>query len=332
MILPETWILGSKAGVFNQRVTEDTRVASVTFSDYLPAGPSGGNNFFISPETNDHQMVKSLNYNVDYNYIPTLGMEMAAGRNFQRGYATDSTGVIINETAARVMGMEKNPIGQVITHSDNDNTKYRLHVIGVVKDFHFKSMHELITPLVMSLTDKPGTMIIKIKTKDVHGLIADMTKWWNGLTGDAPLSYTFLDEEFNNTYRSELKTEWVLGLFAGLTILVACLGLFGLATFTAEQRRKEIGIRKVLGASVSGLVTLLSKDFLRLVAIAFVLAVPLAWYLMHKWLQDYEYRIGLGAGVFIFAALITIVLTLITVGGKSVRAAVANPVNSLRAE
>lgn len=332
MILPETWILGNKADIFKQRISEDSRVASVSLSDYLPAGPSGDNNFFITPEMNKQQMVKSLRYDVDYNYISTLGMEMSAGRNFQQGYATDSMGVIINETAARVMGLEKNPIGQVITNTDNDHHTYRFHVIGVVKDFHFRSMHELITPLVMVLSTNPGTMIIKIKTKDVGGLVADMTKWWNSLTGDAPLAYSFLDDRFNNTYASEQKTEWILGLFSGLTILVACLGLFGLVTFTAEQRRKEIGIRKVLGASVSGIVTLLSKDFLKLVAIAFILAVPLGWYLMHRWLQDYEYRIGLGAGVFIFAAIVAIALTLLTVGGKSVRAALANPVSSLRSE
>ena len=159
-----------------------------------------------------------------------------------------------------------------------------------------------------------------------------MDKEWKSLKAEAPMAYSFLDDRFNNTYMAEQKTAKLLGVFALLTILVACLGLFGLSTFTAEQRVKEIGIRKVLGATESGIVALLTKDFLKLVAISFVIAVPFAWWMMSKWLQDFAYRIDISIWVFVMAAGVAILITLITVSFKAIKAAVANPVRSLRAE
>ena len=332
LVLPETWLLDRKEEVFRNQIIQDSRVVNISTSGYLPAGPSNNNNFMVYPETNSTQLVKTLRYDVDYNYIPVLGMQMAAGRNFSKAYGTDSSGVILNETAAKTFGWSNNALGHTITNTDNDGKSRTYRVIGIVNDFHFKSLHERISPLVMVLGQNTGTVIMKVKTKDIAGLLASLKQQWNQLTADAPFTYSFLDQRFNDTYLAEQKTGRILGIFAGLTIFVACLGLFGLATFTAEQRTKEIGVRKVLGASVSSIVGLLSRDFLKLVAIAIVLASPVAWYLMNRWLQDFAYRIDLTWWVFGLVGLLAVGIALLTVSFQSIKAALMNPVKSLRSE
>ena len=332
LVLPETWLLDKKEDVFRNQIMQNAGVMNVSTSGYLPAGPSNNNNFMIYPESNSTQLVKTLRYDVDYNYIPTLGMQMAVGRNFSKAYGTDSAGVILNETAAQTLGWNNKAIGRTISHTENDGTKRTYRVIGVIKDFHFRSLHERISPLVMVLGKNSGTVIVKIKTKDIPGLLASLKTQWEQLTADAPFSYSFLDQRFNETYLAEQKTGRILGLFAGLTIFVACLGLFGLATFTAEQRTKEIGVRKVLGASVGSIVGLLSQDFLKLVLIALVLASPIAWYTMNRWLQNFAYRIDISWWVFALAGLLAVGIALLTVSFQSIKAALMNPVKSLRSE
>jgi len=332
LVLPDTWQLAKKEEVFRNQIMQDPRVVRVSMSGYLPAGPSYNNNYMMYSESNPDQFVKGLRYDVDYEYIPTLGMEMAAGRNFAKEYGTDSSGVILNETAVRTFGWHGNAVGKSIGHTENDGLKRTYRVIGVVKDFHFRSLHESISPLVMILGQNNGTMIVKAKTKDVSGLLASLENQWKQLATDAPFTYSFLDKRFNDTYLAEQKTGRILGLFAGLTIFVACLGLFGLATFTAEQRTKEIGVRKVLGASVASIVGLLSKDFLKLVGIAIVLAVPVAWYVMDKWLQSFAYKIDMAWWVFALAGVLAVGIALLTVSFQSVKAALMNPVKSLKTE
>lgn len=332
LVLPETWLLGKNEAVFRDQLMQDPGVVNVSTSGYLPAGPSNNNNFMVYPESNSTQLVKTLRYDVDYNYIPTLGMELAAGRNFSKAYGTDSSGVILNETAARTLGWGEKALGHTITNTNNEGKKGTYRVIGVVKDFHFKSLHERISPLVMVLDNNAGTVIVKVKTKDLPGLLANLKTQWNQLTTDAPFTYSFLDERFNATYLNEQKTGRILGIFAGLTIFVACLGLFGLATFTAEQRTKEIGVRKVLGASVTSIVGLLAKDFLKLVAIAIVIAMPVAGWIMSRWLADFAYRIEITWWMFAVAGLLAVGIALLTVSFQSVRAALMNPVKSLRSE
>jgi len=331
MIIP-TWMLGKNALVFRDQLTNDSRVVSVTNSGYIPAGPSDNNNFFVYPGENPDQMVKTLRYDVDENYISTLGIQMLTGRNFSKDFASDSLGVVLNESAAKVFGWGENAPGHTITTSLHDGVKITYHVIGVVKDFHFRSLHELISPLVMTLSPNTGMMIVKLKTTDVAGLIAVLKTRWDGLGAEEPFTYSFLDDRFNNTYQSEQKIGMILGIFAGLTIFVACLGLFGLAMFTAEQRTKEIGIRKVLGASVAGIVNLLSIDFLKLVLVAVVLATPVAWWAMNKWLMDFAYRIDISWWMFALAAVTALLIALFTVSFQAIKAAIANPVKSLRTE
>ncbi|MGB4399011.1 MAG: FtsX-like permease family protein, partial [Daejeonella sp.] len=201
--------------------------------------------------------------------------------------------------------------------------------IGVAKDFHFTSLHDPITPVMMVLGKDNGNMIAKIRTTDVAGLISSMKSKW---TAEEPFSYSFMDERFSNTYLAEQKVGNILNIFAGITIFVACLGLFGLATFTAQQRTKEIGVRKVLGASVAGIVTLLSKDFIKLVLVAIVLASPVAWYLATVWLEDFAYRIDVSWWMFVMAGVAAVIIALITVSFQAIKAALMNPVESLRSE
>jgi putative ABC transport system permease protein len=332
MILPETWLLGNNQQAFYNKIVQDPRIVNVSISGYLPAGNSYGNNFFVYPGDNKDQLVKTLRYDIDYNYISTLGMQMAYGRNFSKDFGTDSSGIILNETTAKAMGWEYDALGKTISTGDKHGIPTRYHVIGVVKDFHFKSLHELISPLVMILNNGAGTMIIKVKTKDIAGLLATLKKDWASFSPDGAMSYSFLDDRVNETYNTEHKMGLILGIFAALTIFIACLGLFGLVTFTAEQRTKEIGIRKVLGANVSGIVRLLSKDFLKLVFIAIIISTPLAWWVMNKWLQDFAYRIDISWWMFALAGVVAIGIALFTISFQAIKAAIANPVESLRSE
>lgn len=331
LVLPETWLLGNKQEVFRQQLLQDPHVISVSSSGYLPAGPTNSNNFFVYAEEQAAQ-VKTLKYEVDYNYIPTLGIQMAAGRNFSKDFSTDTAGMIINETSARTFGWDKNAIGHTLTTANNEGGRTTYRIIGVVKDFHFRSLHEPISPLVMILGSQSGTMIVKTKIKDIPGLLSSIQKNWIQYKAEAPLVYSFLEDRINRTYESEEKVGRLLGIFASLTIFVACLGVFGLARFTAEQRSKEIGIRKVLGSTITGIVSLLSKDFLKLVIVAFIIASPIAWLIMNTWLQDFAYRIDISWWFFALAAVLSILITIITISFQAIKAALANPVKSLRSE
>ncbi len=333
IVVQEVYWLGKNLDAFRQQVSEDPRISSVSLSGFLPAGPSNDNNFFSYPDNASSQLIKTLKYEVDYDYIKTLGMQIAAGRNFSKDFGTDSTAVILNETAAKAFGWDKqNALGHTITHAENDGTKYTYHVIGIVKDFHFRSLHEMITPLVMIMAPQYSNLIVKAKTKDIGGLLSSMKKKWDDLKAQSPFSYSFLDDRFKNTYKAEQNIGRILAIFAGLTILVACLGLFGLATFTAEQRTKEIGIRKVLGANVAGIVSLISKGFLVLVILAFLIAAPVAWFVMNKWLEGFAYRTHISWWIFALAAFLAAFITIITISFKAIKAALANPVMSLRNE
>jgi len=332
LIMRNTWSMGKNEEVFRQQILQDPRVLSVTSAGYLPAGPSDSNNSLGYPDGDDSQMMRTLEYKIDEQYIPTMGMKIIAGRNFSKDFATDSTAMIINETAAKAFGWGKNAVGHTITRlKNNEGLKITYRIIGVVKDFHFKSLHESITPLLM-VSEKTYGLTIKVKGKDVEGLLASLKNQWQKFNVEEPFAYSFMDELFEKTYQSEQKISVILSIFSGLTIFVACLGLFGLATFTAEQRTKEIGVRKVLGASVQQIVTLLSKEFLKLVLVACCLAFPLGYWLMDKWLQDFAYRIDINAWVFVLAGVLAVLIALLTISYQAIKAALANPVKSLRTE
>ena len=331
--IPNSYALGKNEKVYEQQMLQDPRIVNATASGYKPAGPTNYNNALAYPQGNDHLIVDGVEYHVDENYIPTLGMTMINGRNFSKDFATDSTGIILNETAARALGWNDiSAVAKTVIRQNSDrgnNTAF--HVIGVVKNFNFKSLHEAISPLFMTLQPESG-LIFKIKTTDVAGLLANMKKKWDSYNSGEPFSYSFMDDLFNKTYAAEAKTGTILNIFAVLTILVASLGLFGLVTYTAEQRTKEIGIRKVLGASVMQVTEMLSKDFIKLVAIACLIAFPLSYWAMNKWLQGFAYRVHISWWIFVVAGLMAIIIALITVSFQSIKAAISNPVKSLRSE
>ncbi|MDZ4331084.1 MAG: FtsX-like permease family protein, partial [Flavobacterium sp.] len=268
---------------------------------------------------------------VDYDYIKTMGMEIVQGRNFSKDYGTDSNAILITETTAKLLGYD-NAVGKNIYVPSDNTSLTSLQIIGVVKDFNFESLRQKLGPLCMRLSDSGGLASFKVTAADTKNLIAQVEEKWKTLAPGMPFRYRFMSDSFDEMYRSEQRAGTVAMVFATLAILIACLGLFGLVTYMAEQRNKEIGIRKVLGASVSNVVTLLSKDFLVLVLIAAVLAFPLAWWVMHKWLQDFEYRININVWFFVIAGVSALLIALITVSFQAIKAAIANPVKSLRTE
>jgi putative ABC transport system permease protein len=331
LVLPNSYALGPHEEVFKQEMLRDPRVVNATVSSYRPAGPSNSNNTLAFPQGHDDQMLRAVEYHVDEQYIPTLGMQMASGRNFSSSFGEDSTAMVINESAARTFGWS-NPaaVGKILINASSvPHVPY--HIIGVVRDFNFKSLHEPITPLFMVL-DRESGLIFKVHTSDIRGLLAHMKDRWQSLGAAEPFRFNFMDQLYNDTYALEGRTSMLLNLFAVLTILVACLGLFGLATYSAEQRAKEIGIRKVLGATSFQMVKMLSGHFLRLVGLACLVAFPLAYWAMHKWLQGFAYRINLSGWVFVEAAGIALCIAWSTVSARALKAAMTNPVKNLRTE
>jgi hypothetical protein len=259
-----------------------------------------------------------------------MEMELLNGRSFSREYSTDTVNVLINEAAARAMGME-NPIGEDITIWD----EYKGNVIGVVRDFHFSSMHEKIGPLIIRLDPESSFLtlvFVRTETGRTQEALAIMEEHSRQLNPAFPFEYHFVDQDFEKIYRSEMTIGSLASIFALVAIFVSCLGLLGLASYTAEQRIKEISLRKVLGASVGNLMTLLSSEFSRLVILSFVLAAPLAYYLMEQWLQGFAYRVDLTFSVFLLAGGGALMLAWLTVAYQSYRAARTNPAEVLRNE
>lgn len=333
MTIPNSWALGANEKVFKQQMQQDSRVLNATMSWYKPTEPNNYNNALAYPAGNDNLIVSGVNYYVDEQYIPTLGMQMISGRNFSKDLPTDSSAIILNETAAKALGwnaetaIDKTVIRQNSPKGDN----FPFHVIGVVKNFNFKSLHETISPLYMTLQPEGG-LIFKISNSDIPGLLAAMKTKWDSYHTEEPFTFSFMDDYFNKAYAAEQKTATILNIFAVFTIFVACLGLFGLATYTAEQRTREIGIRKVLGASVTQVTQMISKEFLKLVLISSLIAFPVAWWGMNKWLQNFAYRIDISWWVFGIAGLTALTIALLTVSFQAIKAAIANPVKSLRTE
>lgn len=301
--------------------------AAISNSRVLELGSSSGDFSWQGKQPNS-QLLVTLEW-VSPQYISTMGMKLKHGRDFYDDIARDSNNVIINETFAKIIG-KANPVGDIITR---DNGR-QLTIAGVVKDFVYSDMYKKPDPLILFCdTSAVNLLLVKLKAgRDIPAAVAKVEKAVKASNPAYPFEYRFMDDQFNELFKSETLTGRLSRLFALLTILISCLGLFGLAAYTAERRTKEIGIRKVLGATISGVITLLSKDFLRLVAIASVIAFPVAWLFMDKWLQDYAYRITMPWWVFLLAGLLAAIITMLTVSFQAVKAAIANPVKSLRTE
>jgi len=321
---------GRKADVILKELSKNTRVVRGTLNTFSFKGIS---NITMIPEgAAQNEMTSSYVISVDENFIPTYEIQMAAGRNFSKDFTTDEKeAFIVNEAAVKVFGWKspKEALGKKVIWAFGKEGK----VIGVVKDFNFASLHDDIKPLLIHIYPQwYGIVSLRLKTNNLTVTLQQLETTWKNIATESPFKYAFAEDDFNALYQSEQNMRAVLGSFTFLSVLVACLGLFGLASFTIKQRFKEIGIRKVLGSSVSGIVQLLSKDFLKLVVISFGIAVPVSWYFMHKWLEDYVYRIDIDYWVFIIAGLLAFMVAFLTVSMEAVKAALANPVKSLRSE
>ncbi len=330
MVIQGTSTLGEKITTFKEELQQLPQVASVSVGDYLPVRISGvkrnGNPFWKAGKSKEDAAVSGQMWETDVDFVKTLGMELVEGRGFSRELATDSQAVIINEAMVKSLNLKK-PIGARITNGQN------FTVIGVVKDFNFESLKGNIIPLCMTLSNSPSMVSVKINAANgMASAIKEISALWKELSPTQAIRFSFLDESYASMYEGVQRMGYIFSCFAVLAIVIACLGLFGLAAFTTEQRAKEMGIRKVLGASVNSIVQLLSKDFVKLVLISILIASPIAWWVMNKWLQDFAYRIDIEWWMFALSGLMALVIALLTVSFQAVKAAVANPVDSLRDE
>lgn len=329
LVIRDTPALGTHEAAFVDIISKDSRVHNLTRSSNVPAGPTDTNvsGVFLNNKFQRRMFV----YNIDENYIPTMGMELVYGRNFSRDYGADSTNVIINESGAKALGFQKNNALDKIFYLDTKNGRTPMTIVGVIKDFHYTSLHQSIEPLFMQYNPSGG-LIIKANTLQMSALIKTIEETWNSFHIDEPFHYSLLNDAYEQTYATEQKMGTILNIAALLTIFVACLGLFGLVTFTTQQRFKEIGIRKVLGANVLGVVRILSKDFLKLILSSFFISFPIGTYIMSSWLESFAYRIEIKWPLYILTAIITLSIAVITISWKSYRAAAMNPIKSLRTE
>jgi putative ABC transport system permease protein len=336
LIINDAYALDKQAISFKEDILKINGIKSGTLSGFLPT-PSNRSNGSKWPEGHFdmNQGVMTQNWDIDYDYLKTFDMKLVKGRNFSKEFGSDSMGVILNETAAKNFGFGDNAVNKGILtlkgNYGNETETYR--VIGVVKDFHFESMKSKIEAISMFLKPSSGNVSFKLdKTAQLSSIIKQIENKWAKMAPGQPFTYEFMDDSFDKVYKNEQRIGKISLAFAILTILVACLGLFGLVTFVAEQRIKEIGIRKVLGASVTSILQLLSKDFLKLIFISILLASPIAYYFMYRWLQDFEYRINIEWWVFLATGIVAITIALLTISYQAIKAAIANPVKSLKTE
>jgi putative ABC transport system permease protein len=343
VVVQDAYALGKNLHAFKSEVTRNSFIESGTISGYLPVSGTWRNDNTFWPEgtqPTEENMVGLQNWTVDYDYLKTLGMKIKSGRFFSEEFPSDSSAIVMNEAAVKQFNLEPDPLGKKIsTFAANNpdgspdlNSITSLTVIGVVEDFHFESLKQNISPLAFFLKPSNGSVAFRFKASSTQEVIAAIEKAWSKLAPGQPFQYSFLDDDFSRMYTTEQRLGKIFVIFASLAIIIACLGLFALTSFTAEQRTKEIGIRKVLGASVGSIVFLLSKEFGKLIVAAFFIAAPLAWYGVNWWLKNYVYKVEVGVLVYLLAGGILFVIAWVTMGYQSIRAATSNPVNSLRSE
>jgi putative ABC transport system permease protein len=314
-----------------RELNKNTGVINATLTDF--SFKAGIGNIAVLPEgAAENEVTSQAVISVDYNFLKTFQIPLVAGRDFSKTFTTDpNKAFILNETAARNFGWKRpnEAIGKNMDWGLGKKGK----VIGVVKDFNFTSLHDNIKPLIIHINpDWYWLVALRIQPDKISQALKEIETTWKGIVTDSPFKYSFLDEDFSKMYKEEQNMQSVLTLFTILSLFVACLGLFGLAAFTIKQRFKEIAVRKVLGATVSGITRLLSKEFLQLVLVAAAIAFPVAWWGMHKWLQNFAYHINIGWQLFAIAGIIILLIALLTVSYQSIKAAIANPVKSLRTE
>jgi len=329
LVVERAYILKDQLPIFKEEITKFSSVQSASAVFSVPGSCSDGSMFNKDNNTPD-ELYHFYRLCGDYDYLGTMGIELIDGRYFSPTIESDKSAVIINETAVKELGYE-NPIGRIILEPGSDE---KLTIIGVVKDFHNNSLRDEITSMMIFHPDVwyKELMAVRINTKDVSGTIKMLEENWHKLAGDQPFEYFFMDTYFDNLHKSEQRTGNFFTIFASLAIFIACLGLFGLAAFTAEQKTKEIGVRKVLGACVPSIVSILLRQFTKWVVLANIIAWPIGYYIMKSWLQTFAYRIDLNISYFILAGLITLLIAVTTVSYLAINAANKNPVKALKYE
>lgn len=334
VLIEDTYAAGNQVHAFKDEVQRLGLTANATLSDFLPTPSARSNSSFFKEGAREQENALQIQtWYIDHDYMPTLDMELVAGRNFDRQIVTDSSAVVINEATLPILGVGPDEaIGMRISQDvELDNPEY-FTIIGVVKDFHYESLRENIAALGFFLGESTGTMAVKLNAGNFSETLARIEALWNDIAPGQPFNYRFMDQSFNETYEAEQRLGQLFMIFTTLSIIIACLGLFGLAAFNAEKRTKEIGVRKVLGASVRQIATRLTTDFLKMVVLAILISLPLGWYAMNKWLEDFSYRIEVSAGVLFTAAFLAVFVAVVTVSYQSIKAAIVNPVKSLRTE
>ena len=316
-----------KSALFREEVLRQPAIVSSTLTSQIPVNVRNSTTDLAWPGKEPKRLVEVSTMNVGSDFIRTMNVSLVAGRDFRANSAADSSNYLINETAAKLMGMS-DPVGQEITFNRGKG-----RIVGLMKDFHLNSMHQAIAPLVLSFyPENTRYLLVKTRAGQTPSALAALKRINKELNPSYPFNFHFVDETYDQLYQSEQQVSTLVNYFGILAILISCLGLFGLAAFTSEQRTKEIGVRKVLGASVASIVQLLSTDFLRLVLVALLLATPLAWWAADTWLSTFAYNIGLSWGVFVLAGLLAVGVALLTVSFQAIKAALMNPVKSLRSE
>ncbi|WP_422082862.1 ABC transporter permease [Ulvibacterium sp.] len=335
LIVNDVFTAGNQVTSFKEEVKKLGFVDNATLSSFFPT-PSGRSDSVFAPEegaTDQENAVSMQTWGVDHDYVSTMDFEIIAGRNFDRAFKNDSTSIIINESAVATIGVSpEDAVGMGFTPDlGEENPKY-FTIIGVVKNFHFSPFREEIEALSLHLSGWAGSMAVRLETDNFSNAITSIEGIWNKVAPGQPFDYYFMEDSFNDTYKSEQRLGRIFIIFTTLSILIACLGLFGLAAFNAEKRTKEIGVRKVLGASVGQISYRLTMDFIKLVGIGILISLPIGWYAMDQWLQDFSYRIEVSWWILAFAASLAVGIAIVTVSYQSIKAAVVNPVKSLRTE
>ena len=317
---------------FKEQLLKQPGIKYVTSAQSSPLEVGSSTSGVRWPGKDTTKLILFSSNPITYDYIKTMGIQLVAGRDLSTEYGLDTMNYLVNEAAAKKIGY-KDPVGKELTMWGDKGM-----IVGLMKDYHHNSLHVPIEPLILRLHKKSwggtywGNIIVRTEKGKTKQAIASMEKLYKQFNPGFPFKYYFTDDEIANRYKAEYTVSKLSRYFAFLAIFISCLGLFGLVTFTAEQRTKEIGIRKVLGASVTGIVGMLSKDFLKLVIIAAVIAFPVAWWAMHRWLNDFAYRVNIGWWVFVVAGIVALLIALLTISFQSIKAAIANPVKSLRTE
>jgi putative ABC transport system permease protein len=322
---------GSQNEALKDRLLQNASVTSVSFSRNIPGRYSGDDTFLPQGKSREETFRASA-YWVGYDFLETYGVEIVWGRGFSREFPSDAEqAVLLNETAAREIGWGEEAVGKTMVNVSRENAQVK--VVGVVSDFHHRSLKLAINPMVIALDARSHRYVsVKIAPQNVAGTLSYMEGVWQDIYPRQNFTYYFMDDDFRGKYQSEDRVQEVYVYFGILAIFVACLGLYGLASFTAEQRTKEIGIRKVMGASLGSIVMTLSKEFMKWVLVANLIAWPVSYYIMNNWLNEFAYRISIGWWIFGVSALIALTIALFTVGHQAFRSAIANPSDSLRYE